>query len=106
MTDTYGKAGEAIEEYRASKNHPGANGQWVNLSPKSGWHLDEEIWISAATEIVKIFNTKLPQDKNIQVPRSAKKNSWEPVLAEFRRYLATKADNLLQQPVIKKLEKN
>jgi hypothetical protein len=105
MTDTYNLAGEAIEEYRAEKNHNGPDGAWIILTPKTGWSLTEKGWNSAASGIVTKFNAKLPADKNITVPPSAKTNTYELFLGEWQRYLAAKADNVLSQPVIRKLEK-
>jgi hypothetical protein len=101
---SYRLAYDAIEQFVVEQDLDGQGGGWREIVPTEDWGFDDEAWESAATVIVDLFNERLPDDLDIDVPPVAKRRSGSKPLINFRRYLAAKADDLNSAPVIDELE--
>ena len=88
---SYQLAYDAIEEWVADRREDFSH-RWQEVVPGEEWGYDSETWEAAATQIVNNFNRRLPAGQEVDVPRSAKRNSRTKPLIDFQGYLAAKAD--------------
>lgn len=99
----YQLAYDAIDEFVVEQDLA-PSGTWRQIVPGEDWGFTTDGWEAAASDIVNRFNDRLPDDMDIEVPISAKRNSNSKKLVDFQRYLAAKAEQLGVAPVVAEME--